>query len=227
MQYQDVYRNEEVEEDGKKVTKRVFVERRIVAVKSKDGDNAESLLKQLKIDKDSEQGKQLLKSIGTSGEVRLSALGGEVGKSFGLFEKAITAQKTWTDSGQKGGPPLDGYQNCAETCARLAFPGMKFTGDFYESPAYIDSLLKKQKNLSKSELKFLDAIRYADGENTGTHYANVIFETDGGDIQTFSRSGNGGRLEIRDATSLEGGYGKIQGIGKDKTGFYSRQEKRK
>jgi RHS repeat-associated protein len=229
LEYTNVYKDVEVEEDGKKVIKKVFVGVQITAVKTKDTDNAARLLEQLKIDKNSEQGKQLLAAIGNSETVRLSALPGEVGDSFDLYEGLLTVQKIFTDNGGRGGPSVAGYQNCAETCARTAFPGQSFNGDFYGSPDYIDSLLKDQKNLSQSELQFKDVVRFADGANNGTHYANAIFENDDKSLEAFSRSGQGGKLEIIDVTKLSGNpynYGAVRGIGKDSTGFYSRSQKR-
>ena len=199
---------------------------------SKDGDNAQTLLDQLGIDKDSEQGKAIQESVGTSDYIGLSDLGGEVGSSFGLFERALAAQSNWDRTrGRRDplGPRFADYNNCAETCTRLAFPGVGIDRSRIDTdPAYADSFYKDQKNITKSETKFLDAVRWADRSNTATHFANVVFKEDNGNVQVFSRSGIRGRLEIRDATSLEGGnYGTIRGIGRDSTGYYSRTEKRK
>jgi hypothetical protein len=72
-------------------------------------------------------------------------------------------------------------------------------------------------------------VRYANAQNEATHFANVVFETDEGELQVFSRSGINGRLEIIDASILAGpkNYGAIRGAGNDKTGYYSRTQKRK
>lgn len=230
-----LYTEEEYEEDGEKKKRYVLQGTVVTAIKSKDGDNAETLLAQLGVDKDSEEGKALMGSIGDSGRVRLSSLSGEVGEAFSLIEGLLGLQKEWTDAGldkRKGstaGPPASGAENCAETCTRLAFPGVSIDlNKIYSSPEYADSFYKNQKNISESETKFLDAVRYADGSNTATHFANAVFKQDNGSLQVFSRSGIRGRIEIVDATALQGGsYGKIRGIGRDQTGYYSRTEKRK
>ncbi|MEW6126589.1 MAG: RHS repeat-associated core domain-containing protein [Acidobacteriota bacterium] len=220
-----VFRVTEVEENGKKVQKKERIGTKIVVTRSK-GDDGESLLKQLGISKNSEQGKAILESVGNANEVQLSTLGGYVGEFFSAVENFLTkqAQGPLTD---KGGPKVQGYFNCAETCARLAFPGQTLGGDLYSGPDYIDSLLKKQKNISADEAGVGDPIRYADKNNLGQHYASFAFREENGNIKVFSRSGQNGPFEFVDAKLLEGSsYGTIRGIGKDRTGFYSRTTRR-
>ena len=223
-----LYTEEEYEEDGERKKRYVLQGTVVVATKSKEGDNAESLLKQLGIDKKSAEGKALLESIGSSDSVRLGALGGEVGESFSLIENLLGQQREWEDAGNdpRTGPAVKGFENCAETCLSMAFPGRSFTGDFYSGPQYTDSQLAQQQNISESELRFKDAIRYADRNNKGLHYANFVFRTDEGNLTTFSRSGLRGRLELIDSTALVRKYGAVQGIGTDRTGYYSRKRRR-
>jgi RHS repeat-associated protein len=215
------------EENGTKVVIRRLIGYVIIVKKTKPKDNGERLLEQLGVDKKSAEGKRLLKVIGDRGQVLLANLGGEIGDFFKQVENLLYAQKTGTSVYQGGGPYDPKYRNCAETCARLAFPSTTNNPDDFMAPNTSDKFWQNQANIQGSELSFADAIRYGDRNNVNTHWASFVFREDDGNVKVFSRSGMFGPFELTDAAKLEGpAYGKIQGIGNDATGYYSRSIKR-
>ena len=78
--------------------------------------------------------------------------------------------------------------------------------------------------MSPGDLSIGDIVRYANGSRA-THFTTFIFRDDSGVPMVFSRSGTGGAFHYDSAYSPKfenSTYGKIKGIGKDATGFYSR-----
>lgn len=205
--------------------------------KSKDGDNAASLVKQLGFDPNSKEGKKLAakieKQLGDGSSIQLSKIGGLVGRVYEAAEAGLTAQARFAEEhpGKSGGPSDPQYNDCSMTTCRIAFPGamIGISGTGQGAPFGVqdaDQLISSNglKSVDRSDLRVGDIIRYADDHNTPTHFMTDIFTGDDGTTRAFSRSGVNGRFEIVPVDAFVGkppnGYGSIRGISSKDTGFY-------
>jgi RHS repeat-associated protein len=190
--------------------------RNIIVKKSKEGDDAASLAKQLGFKgKDADKlAAQLTKKYGDSDSLQLSKLGGIVGRTFDTAEQGVTAQAQYLAN---GGDPTRGpssilYNDCSMTCARIAAPSdVPLSGDW--GIQSMNNLIHQLgfASVSSGEERTGDIIRW--GADAKTHFANVLFTGDDGITQVFSRSGVDGRFEIvpEDNSGFQHGYGDITG----------------
>ncbi|MBF2021956.1 MAG: RHS repeat-associated core domain-containing protein, partial [Hydrococcus sp. C42_A2020_068] len=215
--------------------------------KSKDGDNADSLLKQLGFSSKDKgyaemksQIEEAMKNMGELG-IQASALKGKVdGVNVGeIFKvagdrladqaefdlKEMQAGRAWNG---RNGPQNDQYNDCSMTTMRLAFPGRMInergigegTGIFNVGDA--DDMLPSTQ-VSGDSLRTGDIVRYQNN-NTPTHFMTALFTGDDGITRGFSRSGVNGRYEVVPVQAFVGsppnGYGNISGRGGRGTGYY-------
>jgi len=101
--------------------------RMIMVSKSKQGDDAASLVKQLGIDPSSKRGQKLQekinKQLGDGDSLQASKLGGMIGRAFGAAEQGMPAQAKWAAAGNtQGGPSLAAFNDCSMTACRIAYP---------------------------------------------------------------------------------------------------------
>jgi RHS repeat-associated protein len=199
--------------------------------KSKDGDDAATLAKQLGFDPNSKEGQKLAakieKALGGGESLQGSKLGGMIGAVFGAAEHGLTAQAKFDikhpDALSKQKGPTDvQYNDCSMTTCRIAFPqamGGASAENFGVQQA--DDLIKGLRSVAADALRTGDVVRYADAQNKPQHFMTVIFTGDDGNTRAFSRSGVDGRFEIVPVDHFNGtNYGSIRGqTGKD-TGFY-------
>jgi hypothetical protein len=208
-----------------------------VAVKTKDNDDAASLAKQLGLR--GKEAEKFAKSFGekvadgkiTGDNVRLSKLGGDVGRIFGVVEDLYSDQKKEDAKGKGKNPSNSTYADCSSTACNLADPFAGANGQnwsVFRMDEYIRS--NSLKSIVEADLRIGDIVRYATGSgNTPAHFTTFIFANDNGDPLVFSRSGEGGPFQYGTAASFTGvrregvDYGSIRGIGKDPTGYYRRR----
>jgi len=219
----------QIERDKKGKVKNVT----LLVKKSKEGDNAASLVKQLGIDPTSKAGQKLVakieKQLGSGDSIQLSKMGGIVGQVYGAAEHGLTAQAKYNESHPNAAPtsgPNDMmYNDCSMTCARTSLPNEMqgvFGGNSF-GVRQMDDLIRGSglKSIDRANLQVGDIIRYADSRNVPQHFMNMIFTGDDGTTQAFSRSGVNGRFEIVPVDKFVGGnYGTIRGIQAKDTGFY-------
>ena len=211
--------------------------------KTKDGDNADSLLKQLGFKSTDKGYKEMKAKIETAMSkmsdigIEAASLSGkvagvEVGGTFKTVGDRIGDQANY-EVGKvpdKFGPqqPFT-YADCTMTTSRISFGAQPIvglnTGDndaFNSNPLSMDDMfLSRATQAQVGALRLLDVVRYdGDGNPDKRHYMSVIFTDDNGTSEAFSRSGERGRFEIIDVTQTLSGYGSIGGAGKNKTGFY-------
>jgi hypothetical protein len=201
--------------------------------KSKEGDDAATLVKQLGVDPNSKEGKALAakidKQLGGGDSLQLSKLGGDVGRIFGAVEQGLTAQGKFLEAhpGSQEGPRS---ADCSKTTCGLAFPDvvnqLEQQGIFQVGTAGMDTVIGlmgqdfRVKSVSESELRVGDFIRYADNKGP-QHFATFIFRDDNGVPKVFSKSGERGPFEIRTYNGFSSNYGTIQGRpGQRESGFY-------
>jgi RHS repeat-associated protein len=220
----------EVERDKKGHIKHVT----LMVKKSKEGDNAASLVKQLGIDPSSKAGQKLQakieKQLGSGDSIQLSKAGGIVGQVYGAAEHGLTEQAKFAeahpDQARNNGPSDMMYNDCSMTCGRIALPNQMrgIMGGNSFGVTQLDDLISGSglKSVDRGNLQVGDIIRYADSHNMPKHFMNMIFTGDDGTTQAFSRSGVNGRFEIVpvDDPNLRANYGSIRGIGRNDTGFY-------
>ncbi len=91
----------------------------------------------------------------------------------------------------------------------------------------LDPMLDTEaRNVAESDARVGDMVRYANDRNIATHFANFIFRRDDGTPLAFSKSGEKGPYEIKNAherypDGLENSlYGTVRGRGKDPSGYY-------
>jgi hypothetical protein len=109
----------------------------LLVKKSKEGDNAASLVKQLGIDPTSKAGQKLVakieKQLGSGDSIQLSKTGGIVGQVYSAAEHGLTAQAKYSEShpnaDPRSGPNDVTYNDCSMTCARTSLPN-KMQGVF-------------------------------------------------------------------------------------------------
>jgi RHS repeat-associated protein len=219
----------EIERDKKGKIKNVT----LLVKKSKEGDNASSLVEQLGIDPSSKAGQKLVakieKQLGSGDSIQLSKMGGIVGQVYGAAEHGLTAQAKFAeahpDRAATGGPSDMMYNDCSMTCARTSLPNemQGVMGGNSFGVTQMDDLISGSglKSVDRASLQVGDIIRYADSHNAPKHFMNMIFTGDDGTTQAFSRSGVNGRFEIVPVDKFVGGnYGTIRGIQSKDTGFY-------
>lgn len=199
--------------------------------KSKEGDNAASLVKQLGIDPSSKAGQKLVakieKQLGSGDSIQLSKIGGMVGRAYSAAEHGLTEQAKFAEAhpDRTGGPSDMMYNDCSMTCARVALPNEMqgiMGGDAFGVTQLDDKITELGlKSVERQNLQVGDIIRYADSRNRPKHFMNMIFTGDDGTTQAFSRSGVNGRFEIVPVDRFVGtNYGTIRGIRSKDTGFY-------
>jgi RHS repeat-associated protein len=200
----------------------------IILKKSKEGDNAATLAKQLGFDPNSKDGQKLQakieKQLGNGDSLQGTKLGGIIGQVFQGAEHGLAAQKRFNEehpsADPTAGPPDPQYNDCSMTTCRIAFPG-EMAGKDQFSVFLADEMIRGLKSVSQDALRTGDIVRYADSQNTPQHFMTVFFTGDDGVTQAFSRSGVNGRFQIVPTDAFSGGnYGTIKGIGKKDSGFY-------
>lgn len=211
------------------------VDKVIINIKrSKEGDSAATLAKQLGYDPSSKEGKKLIekidKAVAGGDSVQGSKLGGIVGRAFGAAEHGLTAQAKFAERNPQDaasrGPSDSQYNDCSMTTCRIALPGQMMgsegAGVFANfGVRQADEIIGRLGSVSSDALRTGDIVRYADEQNTPTHFMNVIFTGDDGTTKAFSRSGVNGRFEIVPVDAFNGtNYGRIKGKSGKDTGFY-------
>ena len=190
--------------------------RNIIVSKSKDGDDAASLAKQLGFKgKDAEKlAAQITKQFGDADSVQLSKMGGIVGSTFGAAETGLTEQAKYE---AKGGDPTKGpsnmlYNDCSMTSARIASPSSVPMGGEW-GIQNTNNLIQQLglASVSSGDERTGDIVRW--GADAKTHFANVFFTGDDGITEVFSRSGVNGRFEVvpEQNSGFKAGYGPITG----------------
>jgi RHS repeat-associated protein len=206
----------------------------VMFYKSKPGDNAESLLKQLGYKAGTKEGAKLLasieKNLGTGDSVQASKLAGIVGRVFKVVNEGETAQRM-RPATKNGGPTLSTLHDCSMTTFRSAFPSAAAPYGGAGMPRFAtpagDALLNSRMNTS--DPRSGDVVRYGNDmevqgqfeKNFPTHFMSVLYTDDDGITQAFSRTGENGKFEIVPTTQFNGGnYGQVQGKKGDASGFY-------
>jgi RHS repeat-associated protein len=212
--------------------------------KSKDGDNADSLLKQLGF-KSKDKGyaamrsqiEAAMKNMGDLGieasTLKGSVAGIDIGSTFNKIGNLLGTQANY-DVEQHGrnpqnpGPTNIGFRDCTMTTARISF-GASFADlgslGTQDGPTGIDErFLSSARQAEAGDLRLLDAVRYGgNGNSVNRHYMSVVFTGDDGQSQAFSRSGVSGRFQIVPVNEFAqpgSKYGSISGAGNNRTGFY-------
>jgi RHS repeat-associated protein len=190
--------------------------------KSKEGDNATTLAKQLGLSE--KEAKALEKKIGDKDNIQLSKLGGDIGSVFGKVESGLTEQVKYEEShpGETNRGPT--HSDCSRVACSIAFPNETF-GVLQVGVQGADALITELgRPVSEEKLRVGDIARYARSDNRPQHFASFIFRDDSGVPQVFSKSGERGpyeRLPANDPKFSQGyGYGSIRGISKGDSGFY-------
>jgi RHS repeat-associated protein len=206
-----------------------------IAVRTKDGDDAASLAKQLGLKgKEADKfvegfGKKLEGGKITADNVQLSKLGGDVGRVFGVVQDLYSAQQKENAKGKGKSPSNGTYADCSSTAANLNSPMSGANGQNWSVGAMDDYIRDNLRSIAEENLGIGDVVRYADSKNVPQHFTTFIFRSDSGDPIVFSRSGEGGPFQVGNAASFTGDrgngvdYGSIRGIRKDPTGFYGRR----
>ncbi len=230
MQYEPEYKKRK---DGTYDTSKVK-SIKVFFVKTKDDDNADSLLKHLGFKSD-DKGYGDMKSqiegaisnmttseMGTTGILASSlkgSVGGvNIGGAFTTIGNLLGEQANY-DASHPGnysskdskGPSSSNhdYGDCTETTARLSF-GVPRTDSLaslgtQDGPTGMDERFIGSASPQNGNLRLLDAIRYnGNGNSVNRHYMSVVFTGDDGTTQAFSRSGNGGRFEVIRADAFNG-----------------------
>jgi RHS repeat-associated protein len=242
LQYEPEYKKNK---DGTYDTSKV-VRIKVFFVKTKDDDNADSLLKQLGFNSENKGYADMKSQIegaisnmdtsefGTTG-ILASSLQGKVdgvniGKIFGTIEILLGEQANydvkhpgaWNDISQ--GASNSTFRDCTSTTAILSFGA---TGDLsrlgtQDGETGMDSrFISRATSIASGDLRLGDVIRYGgNGNPRRRHYMTAIFTGDDGMTQAFSRSGEGGKFHVIPVTSPLGIYGNVQGTNKKHTGYY-------
>jgi hypothetical protein len=208
------------DDDGNRIVDKVVVR----AVKTKDDDDGASLAAQLGLKgKDAER--FAAKINGGDDGIRLSGLGGDVGRVFGAVEGGLTEQFKWDARNPRPRDPGPRTADCSETACRIAFPQQMF-GTLSFSVQEADAAISADgatRSVQAGDARVGDIVRWADARNNPKHFASFIFRNDNGDPVVFSKSGERGRYEIattNDQRWTDYQYGTIRGINRGETGFY-------
>ncbi|HMO82385.1 MAG TPA: RHS repeat-associated core domain-containing protein [Pyrinomonadaceae bacterium] len=230
IEYEVIYKKnkdgtDRLDKKGRQIVDYVIV----TARKSKEGDNAASLAKQLGLTgKDAER---FISKVGDGDNIRLSGTGGLVGRVFGAVEDGLARQEQFKienpNAPDTQGPTGD---DCSETACRVGYPGAlppNMPGVEFDVQS-ADALIQQRgsRSIQEGELRVGDIVRWAK-DKSPTHFANFIFRNDNGEPTVFSKSGAKGPFEIRPingpgsiTTRYGSVYGTVQGIGKKDTGYY-------
>jgi len=230
VDYETVYKtdkdgNYKLDKKGRRIVDYV----KVIARRTKEGDNATTLAKQLGLTgKDAEK---FAKKVGDGNNIRLSETGGLVGRVFSAVEEGLALQEQFKienpNAPDNQGPTGD---DCSETACRTGFPNsMPANGPGVAFNVYAaDALIRQSgaRSVQESELRVGDIVRWAK-DKAPTHFANFIFRRDDGEPLVYSKSGAGGPFEIAPINgpgSINQKYGSIygvvKGIGKKDTGYY-------
>ncbi len=199
--------------------------------KSKEGDNATTLVKQLGVDPNSKEGKALAakidKQLGGGDSLRGSKLGGDIGNVFGAAEQGLTSQGKFLESHPSADANREGPSSadCSKTTCSIAFPDI--ASQFQEvGVGGMDTIIGQMRqglrvaSVSESDLRVGDFMRYANASGP-QHFATFIFRDDNGVPKVFSKSGTTGPYQIRTYNGFSSNYGTIQGRpGAGESGFY-------
>jgi RHS repeat-associated protein len=189
--------------------------RNIIVKKSKDGDDAASLAKQLGFKgKDAEKlAAQISKTFGDAGSLQLSKMSNIIGRTFGAAEAGLTEQANYDakGGGKTAGPQSLLYNDCSMTTMRIAAPSIMggVVGDYSVRQANDHITRLGLNSVSQDDLRTGDIIHWAGGKGTsGEHFSNMLFTGDDETTKAFSRSGQNGRFEIVPVTDIQG-YGHV------------------
>lgn len=200
----------------------------LVFKKTQEGDNAESLVKQLGFDPGSKEGQKLVaqiaKQLGTGNSIEAPKIGGEIGSFFKAVGDKLALQaeysRTHPNLGKKDnqGPVDSDFNDCSMTSCRLAYPGLmaqRGAGGFGSFANFgidqADQMNGTQPKAPLDALRVKDVIRY--GEGHMRHFVNVLYTGDDGVAKVFSRSGVVGRFEVLPSNSqaFTASYGPVTG----------------
>jgi RHS repeat-associated protein len=209
--------------------------------KTKDTDNADTLLQQLGFNSNdkgyTEMKAQIEKAISAMGDLGIEAStlkggvdGINIGSTFKEMGNLLGRQANFDVEHRQ---PLDGrrgpvdirYFDCSTTTARLSFgnnePG-QIVGIQNGATGIDDRFLSSADEVLRTNLRLLDVVRFDGNNNVNLrHYMSVVFTGDDGTTQAFSRSGENGRFQIIPIdTPSQMGYGNIRGTGQNQSGFY-------
>jgi RHS repeat-associated protein len=201
--------------------------RKIMLSKSKQGDDAASLVKQLGIDPNSKRGTKLQekinKQIGSGDGVQASKLGGMIGRVFGAAEQGMTAQAKWAAEGNtQGGPSMSAFNDCSMTACRIAYP-MDVSNAGSWNVYQADAMIKDKGMASSDGTMVGDMVRFADQNNSPKHFMTVLYNDDAGVTFAFSRNGVQGSFTISPVPSSYNtprSSSTIKGIAESDSGFY-------
>lgn len=220
LYYEDVYKTKK-NKDGTET--KVFDRRQVYVRKSKEGDDASSLAKQLGLKgKDAEK---FAAKIGGGNNIRLADQGGDVGRVFDRVEAGLTRQAKWEASNPNSRDTGPGPQDCSYTALSMAFPQQMF-GSLTASVQQADAAISAEgatSSVQEGDLRLGDIVRWADAKNKPQHFASFIFRDDTDHPVVYSKSGERGRFEYAatsDSRWAAYGYGTIRGINSRETGYY-------
>lgn len=229
----------EITKDGDVKIKSVNV----IFTKSKEGDDAASLLDQFGVTKDSGIYKSLLGNVekqlskGDGQSIEAGKLNNGIGDMFdtigGLLKDQINhniSPRTKTN-----GPENSSYNDCSMTTFRLAIKDwMDSVGAFGKGKDAKfgtgdgDSLVKEKNGFFKpvaGNPQIGDLMRLDDGKDKkgfASHYMTFLFTKDDGTRMAFSRTGVNGQFEINNVSRFAG-YGPIRGVSDGQSGFYRKK----
>lgn len=209
---------------------------KVYFVKSKENDNADTLLEQLGF-KPEDEGYAEMKSqieeaisnmttseFGTTGILGASLTGEvdgvNIGKTFETVGKLLGEQANydvehpgaWKDV--RKGASNSVFRDCTSTTAILSYganAGNLSGLGVQDGPNGMDQrFISGSTPITNDDLRIGDAVRYGgNGKPKWRHYMTVIFTGDDGIAQAFSRSGDGGKFQVIPVTSTLNSYGNI------------------
>jgi RHS repeat-associated protein len=214
----------------------------VIAIKTKDSDNAERLAEQLGLrGKDADKFAKKVAESGQTTEVELAKSGGEVGRIFKTVQDLYTLQKKYeaehgvSDKGPNRGIYFGMYGDCSTTSANLFSTS---SGANVNSWGVVQTDEYIERNLASkpaSDLQVGDIVRYGLDEvnkkgevtrsNVPKHFTTFLLMSDDGVPMVFSRSGDGGAFGYGAAKDFEASnYGPVRGRKNDATGFYGKRK---
>lgn len=200
--------------DGKPIYKKkdgkiVYVNVRIIARKTKAGDDGKRLAEQLGLK--GKEAEAIAKQVGDRDNIRVSDLDNEnIKRVYGIAERGMAERLSREDP--------DVNANCAGTASYIGGYGAKF-GDFVNPETWEKDFKNNSNPVEEENLMVGDTVLYKkDGK--ATHYGNFLFRTDDGVPKIFSKAGEGARgdysidraPDLANTTFKSGAnYGSIEG----------------
>jgi RHS repeat-associated protein len=215
--------NDVLDKHGQKIVDHVEV----TAIRTSDDDTAASLAEQLGLT--GKEAQKFADKVGNGNDIRLSEQGGRVGEVYKAVEGGLKMEFDWQrenynklDQLAAKGIYGPGHSDCSRTACQIGLG--QFLG-LHVGTNVLDPLLDTDaRAVSASDARVGDIIRYAKSDNVATHFANFIFRNDDGTPVAFSKSGETGPYEVRNAASLQvPTYGTIRGRNSGDSGFYRRR----